>query len=143
MRPVRAEPVDWPAIRDLLTASGLPLDGAREAFDSGVVTREAGRIVGCAAVEPFGPVALLRSVAVAPDRRGSGIGRGLVNAAEEVARDHGSTDLILLTETAERWFRNLGFAVIDRSMVPADVAGSVEFLTACSTNAVAMRRTLA
>ena len=143
MRPVRAEPVDWPAIRDLLTASGLPLDGAREAFDSGVVTREADRIVGCAAVEPFGPVALLRSVAVAPDRRGSGIGRGLVNAAEEVARDHGSTDLILLTETAERWFRDLGFAVIDRSMVPAEVARSVEFLTACSTSAIAMRRTLA
>lgn len=143
MRPVRAEPVDWPAIRDLLTVSGLPLDDAREAFDMGVVTREADRIVGCAAVEPYGPVALLRSVAVAPDRRGSGIGRSLVDAAEEVARDHGSTDLILLTETAESWFRNLGFESIDRSMVPADVARSVEFLSACSESAIAMRRTLA
>ncbi|HSS36062.1 MAG TPA: arsenic resistance N-acetyltransferase ArsN2 [Patescibacteria group bacterium] len=143
MRPVRAEADDWPAIRDLLTASGLPLDGAREAFDTGVVIRESDRIVGCAAVEPYRPAAILRSVAVAPDRRGSGNGRRLVSAAEAVARDNGSTDLILLTETAERWFSRLGFVLIDRTAVPAEVAASVEFQTACSTSAVAMRRPLA
>ncbi len=66
-----------------------------------------------------------------------------MSAAEAVARDNGSTDLILLTETAERWFSRLGFVLIDRTAVPAEVAASVEFQTACSTSAVAMRRPLA
>ena len=66
-----------------------------------------------------------------------------MDAAEKVARDHGSTELILLTETAETWFRRLGFVPIDRTAVPPEVAASVEFQTACSTSAVAMRRPLA
>ena len=143
MQTKRAETDDWPAVRDLLTDAGLPLDGAAEAFATGVVATDGDRLVGCAAIEPYDGVALVRSVAVAPDQRGMGVGTRLVHAVEELARDLGSTTLILLTETAEPWFARLGYATIDRSTVPADVAGSIEFVTACSTTAVAMRRTLA
>ncbi len=143
MQTRHAEAGDWPAVRDLLTEAGLPLDGAAEAFATGVVAREDDRIVGCAAIEPYDGTALVRSVAVAPDLRGTGVGTGLVHALEDLARDHGATSLILLTETAEPWFSRLGYATIDRTSVPADVAGSIEFQTACSTSAVAMRRSLA
>jgi amino-acid N-acetyltransferase len=51
-------------------------------------------------------------------------------------------ELLLLTESAESWFTRLGYEVIDREAVPADVAGSVEFSTACADTAVAMRRCL-
>jgi len=134
---------DWPAIRDLLAEAGLPLEGAAEAFATGVVASDGGRVVGCAAIEPHDGAALLRSVAVAPDQRGSGVGTSLVHAIEDLARERGARSVILLTETAEPWFGRLGYTVIDRSTVPADVARSVEFVTACSTSAVAMQRSLA
>ena len=138
-----AEAGDWPAVRDLLAEAGLPLDGAADAFATGVVARDGDRLVGCAAIEPYDGAALLRSVAVVPDQRSTGVGTGLVRALEDLARDRGAVRLILLTETAERWFSRLGYEVIDRSVVPADVARSIEFETACASTAVAMRRTLA
>ena len=143
MQTKRAEAGDWPAVRDLLAIAGLPLDGAASAFSTGVVAMDGERLVGCAAIEPYDGAALLRSVAVAPDHRGAGVGTTLVHAIEALARDRGATSLILLTETAEPWFRRLGYATIDRTSVPGDVASSVEFETACSTSAVAMQRTLA
>jgi amino-acid N-acetyltransferase len=138
-----AEAGEWPAVRDLLTEAGLPLDGAAEAFATGVVASDGDRLVGCAAIEPYDGAALLRSLAVVPDRRGAGVGTRLVHAVEDLARDRGARSLILLTETAEPWFSRLGYTLIDRSTVPSDVARSVEFETACSTDAVAMQRTLA
>ena len=138
----RAEARDWPAVEALLTESGLPLDGAAEAFTTGVVAREGERLIGCAAIEPYDGSALLRSVAVVPDRRGTGVGRALVAAAESLARDNGAETLVLLTETAAPWFARLGYEVIDRSTVPADVARSIEFEMACSDTAIAMRRSL-
>ncbi len=142
MRTRRAEAGDWPAIRDLLSDAALPIDGAAEAFATGIVATEDDRIVGCAAIEPYDGAAFLRSVAVAPDRRGAGVGMHVVKATEDLARNGGATSLILLTETAEPWFSRLGYAAIDRASVPADVARSIEFGTACSASAVAMRRTL-
>jgi amino-acid N-acetyltransferase len=143
MQTKRSAAGDWPAVRDLLTEAGLPLDGAAEAFATGVVAIDGDRLVGCAAIEPLDGSALLRSVAVVPDQRGTGVGTSLVHAVEDLARDGGAMSLILLTESAEPWFARLGYTSIDRTAVPADVAQSIEFVTACSTSAVAMRRTLA
>jgi amino-acid N-acetyltransferase len=142
MQTKRATTADWPAVHDLLTEVGLPLDGAAGAFATGIIATEGDRVVGCAAIEPYDGSALLRSVAVVPDLRGSGVGASLVHDAEDLARDSGASSLILLTETAETWFSRLGYETIERTSVPADVAGSIEFETACSTSAVAMRRIL-
>ncbi|MBA2701010.1 MAG: GNAT family N-acetyltransferase [Chloroflexi bacterium] len=139
---VRATSEDWPAVRALLVDAALPLDGAKEAFSTGVVARDGGRLIGAAAIEPYDGAALLRSVAVALDRRGCGVGTALVAAAEDLAQASGAGQLILLTDTAESWFTRLGFSPVDRATVPADVARSVEFETACSATAVAMGRTL-
>jgi amino-acid N-acetyltransferase len=132
-----------PAIETLLTGAGLPLEGAAASFARGVVAREDGRIVGAAAIEPYGRAGLLRSVVVEADRRGSGVGRAVVDAAEALARELGMTELYLLTETAEKWFPRLGYSPVDRSAVPAAVRGSIEFTTLCAETGVAMRRTLA
>jgi amino-acid N-acetyltransferase len=142
MTPQRATAADWPAVRDLLVRVDLPLDGAETAFATGLVAVEGERVVGCAAIETFEHAALLRSVAVTPQRQGSGVGTSLVHAAEDLARQAGANEMILLTETAEPLFSRLGYERIDRTTVPADVASSVEFTTACSETAVAMRRVL-
>ena len=59
-----------------------------------------------------------------------------------LARDLGIDELYLLTETAETWFERRGYRAIERDVVPEPVRGSIEFTTACSTTAVAMRRAL-
>lgn len=69
-------------------------------------------------------------------------GTALVHAAEALARTGGARELMLLTETAESWFGRLGYERMERDAAPPDVAGSVEFATACSESAVAMRRAL-
>ena len=138
----RSGPDDLGAIERLLVASGLPLDGARDAFATGLVAREGGEVVGAAAIEPYGPAGLLRSVVVEPTVRGTGIGSTLVDASELLARDLGISQLYLLTETAEAWFARRGYLTIGRDVVPEPVRGSLEFTTACSTTAVAMRRAL-
>jgi amino-acid N-acetyltransferase len=138
----RAGSDDLGAIERLLVASGLPLDGARDAFATGVVAREGEAVVGAAAVEPYGAAGLLRSIAVDPALRGTGIGGTLVEASQILARDLGIDELYLLTETAESWFERLGYRVIERDVVPEAVRGSIEFTTACSSTAVAMWRAI-
>ena len=140
----RAAPRDVPEVEALLRAAGLPLDGAANAFELGVVGREApgGPIVAAAAIERYGDDGLLRSVVVAPAHRGSGVGRQLVAASERLARDSGIGDLWLLTETAVDWFPRLGYEVVERPVAAAAVGESVEFTTVCRDTGVPMHRTI-
>lgn len=145
MQVERASANDVPAVEALLAEADLPLAGAAEAVAGlGVVARdEAGAVIGAAAVERFGASGLLRSVVVAPDRRGAGIGRALVDAAEAQAREAGIGELFLITETAEAWFPRLGYERVMREAALPAVGASVEFTMACSVSGVVMRRTLA
>jgi amino-acid N-acetyltransferase len=143
MRVARAIPSDVPAVEALLAAAGLPLDGVAEALTTGVVAREGAEVLGAAAVEPYGRAGLLRSVVVAESRRGIGLGRRLVAAAEVLARGEGVEELYLLTETAADWFPKLGYVVVDREEARAAVGESVEFTMVCATTGVPMRRRLA
>jgi N-acetylglutamate synthase-like GNAT family acetyltransferase len=143
MRLERATLADAAAVEALLAASGLPLDGAADALALGVVARDQERVVAAAAVERFGDAGLLRSVVVAPDHRGTGLGGEIVRAAEELARRDGARELYLLTETAVDWFPRLGYEVVDRDVAAAAVGDSIEFTTVCRDTGVPMRRALA
>jgi len=129
-------------VRRLLTHSGLPLDGLDEHLATLLVARDAGRIVGSAALEAYRDGALLRSLAVSADRQGRGVGRELTDAAIRLAREMGMPALYLLTTTAADFFPRFGFERIDRDAVPASVQASVEFTSACPASAVAMRKRL-
>jgi amino-acid N-acetyltransferase len=139
----RASPADAPAVEALLATAGLPMEGAAAALGLGVVARDGDRVVGAAAVEPYGDAGLLRSVVVAEPLRGTGLGRELVAAAEALAWDAGIRELYLLTETAADWFPRLGYEVVDRERARAAVGGSIEFAMVCATTGVPMRRGLA
>ena len=143
MRVGRATPSDVPGGESLLAEAGLPLAGAAEAFSLGVVARDGDEVVAAAAIERHGDAGLLRSVVVEPDRRGMGLGRDIVAAAEQLARDDGITELYLLTETAIDWFPRLGYEVIARAEAVVAVGESIEFTTVCKDAGVPMRRILA
>jgi amino-acid N-acetyltransferase len=138
-----AHSTDEPAIKALLAESSLPTsDLAPGGLAHFLVCREAGRVVGVVGLEAAGDAALLRSLVVAPERRGSGIGRGLVRRAEAHARGLGVHALYLLTTTAERFFGARGYRPADRDSVPDAVRATAEFSTLCPSTAACMIKRL-
>jgi amino-acid N-acetyltransferase len=131
---------DTPAVLRLLANSGLPADGFLDHVETAVVARLGARVVACAAIEIYCDGALLRSVAVDATSRGAGIGRHVVDAALDLARERGITAVYLLTTTAEAFFPRFGFRRIERADVPAGVRTSLEFTSACPTTATVMVR---
>jgi amino-acid N-acetyltransferase len=137
IRPAAAS--DWPAIRALLDAAALPLDGARESLADFIVAQQAGTVVGCAGLERHGDAALLRSCAVDAGLRGGGIGSALTARAIDRARQTGLHQLVLLTTTAADFFARFGFMRIARGDAPESLRASAEFQHACPASAVVMQ----
>jgi N-acetylglutamate synthase-like GNAT family acetyltransferase len=126
----------------LLRDSGLPIDGLVDHLKTALVARAGVTIVGCAAVEIYPDGALLRSVAVAPEARGHGVGERLIDAALALAHSYRAPAVYLLTTTAESYFPRFGFVQTTRNAVPAGVQQSMEFRSACPASAVVMRKAL-
>lgn len=124
----------------LLRAAGLPTDDLAK-VNLWEAESEAS-LAGVIGIERFGTCALLRSLAVAPGYRKRGFGRQLVAHLEDAARTDGVEQLVLLTETAEAFFRALGYEVTDRGQVPEDVQRSAEFASLCPVSAVCMSKSL-
>jgi amino-acid N-acetyltransferase len=133
---------DLPAVRRLLTELALPTAGLNDWWSHFTVAESDGAVVGVAGLERYPDGVLLRSVAVHPAWRSSGLGQALVETVLLYAARAGDQDAYLLTTTAERYFPRLGFAVIPRDSAPASVQQSVEFREACPASAVVMHRTL-
>jgi amino-acid N-acetyltransferase len=134
---------DTESIRLLLEYNGLPTSDLTSSKPQFIVVCEGAKILGTGALQPFGSSALLRSVAVAPDRRGRGLGRLLVEDLERIARGACIGQLILLTQTAKHFFEHQGYRVIERYKVPQDVQGSEEFRSLCPASAICMAKVLA
>ena len=97
---------------------------------------------GVVGVELLGPVALLRSLAVATATRGSGLGRALVAAAEDHAQARGVRSLYLLTTTAAGFFERLGYRHADRASAPEVIRRTQEFSSLCPSSASFMAKEL-
>ena len=79
-----------------------------------VAVDEGGRVVGCVAVDVYwGDLAELKSMAVAPDRRGGGIGTLLARSALRDARRLGLKRLFALTYEKD-FFLRAGFRRVRR-----------------------------
>jgi amino-acid N-acetyltransferase len=106
------------------------------------MVREDGHIVAAGGLQRFGCSALLRSVVVAEDRRGNGLGQMIVWELELLASATHISRLFLLTQTASEFFARQGYRVIERSAVPEEVQGSEEFRSLCPSSAVCMAKIL-
>lgn len=144
-----ARSADVGAVERLLTASDLPTAGVAELLATRpgdfVVAEDPsapGELVAVAGLEVCCDNALLRSVAVAPAWRAHGLGRELVRRLVCVAEGRGLRALYLLTMTAEHYFPRFGFEQVARDAVPAEIAATLEFTSACPASAVAMAKRL-
>jgi amino-acid N-acetyltransferase len=132
---------DLPAIAQLLHDGGLPAGGARERVARTVVAQADRRIIATAAWESAGDAALLRSVAVAPDARGTGSGLLVTAAAlRQIARG-GSREVFLVANdaAAEAFFAHCGFRLILREELPPAVAEHRQITRECPSSAAVMR----
>ena len=95
-----------------------------------------GRIVGCAALEIYSwKLAEIRSLAVAPEWQGKGLGRALTEQLLTEAKAAGVQKVVLLTNTAAEFFaREFGFALAARQQFDAAFNASSEWcLPRCSS----------
>ena len=133
-----AHAADFDAVCALLRSADLPLAGVPESLEGFLVAEDSGVVVGVAGLEVYGRDGVLRSVAVAADQRGRGLGARLTGSVLERAREQGLHNVYLLTTTADAWFPRHGFRRIERDTASPEVAESIEFREACPASAVAM-----
>ena len=75
-----------------------------------IVAEAGGRVVGCVHLDEYAPsLSELRSLAVAREGQGKGVGRALVLATEALARQRGSATLFAVSND-EAFFSRFGFA---------------------------------
>jgi amino-acid N-acetyltransferase len=138
----RGSAADLPAVSALLDHAGLPTADLSPSHLQMWLVEAKSALVGVIALERFGSEALLRSLAVVAEYRKLGVGRRLVARLEDDARANGVRQLVLLTETAEGFFRSLGYSVVDRSSVGEAPKQSAEFRSLCPVSAICMSKML-
>lgn len=140
LRPARSTDLGW--ITAILAVDGLPADGIAGNLPTWYVAAEteAGVPVGVAGLEVWESVGLIRSVIVAPEVRGRGIGVALMRDRLAWARHQGLTEVYLLTISAdaERFWERQGFRRLARAGLPASLHASAELRGACPDTAVTM-----
>lgn len=138
----RGHAADCPAVVKLLAGVGLPTKDLPAARDLRFWVADGDMLIGVIGLERFGAEGLLRSLAVAPEHRQRGLGHELVERLERDAEAEGIDRLVLLTETAEHFFRHLDYEVIDRAAVSEPVRQSAEFQSLCPMSAICMAKYL-
>ena len=128
-------------VEALLAAAGLPVEGVAD-LEELIVARadgEAGRpvVIGAVGLEVYGSVGLLRSLVVAPELRGNGLGLRLGRRLIGRAAELGLERLYLLTLEGP-FFERLGFEACERARVPSDLAASFQFTAAHCDAATSM-----
>ncbi len=137
-----ATPADEPAVSALLASCGLPHVDVAPHLRHFTIARDGSRVVGVIGLEVHGADGLLRSLAVAPDRRGQGVARRLYATLIRDARRLGITRLFLLTTSAQGFFEMLGFRAVKREAVPDAIRATGEFRQLCPETAECMMRSM-
>jgi amino-acid N-acetyltransferase len=114
---VHAEERDIPAIaalNNLFAPDGLTLHRTEDFVtshlqDYQVVRDDNGVVLGCVALDEYSPSLVeLVSLAVAPSAQGKGLGRQLIAAAEELARQRTYPEIFAIS-LADQLFLSMGF----------------------------------
>ncbi len=99
-----AAPENHASLIALLSSVNLPVAGLPPDLNNFIIRQEAGEVNGSVGLEISWSCTLLRSLAVTPEKQGSGLGKVLYRAAEEYAVRQGVSDLYLITTTAADFF---------------------------------------
>lgn len=144
MKLVVAESAHYTAVAALLENADLATADLDSALTGFVVLLDNGRVVAAGGLETLGANTaaggLIRSVVVDPAFQSRGIGKRIHQRLEQDARDRNLADLYLLTDTAESFFAQLGYAPMARDSAPAELQAVPQFAWLCPANAVVMHK---
>ena len=138
---VAAQPNDFSSALQLLKHNNLPTEDIAEGSLL-FISKEEDAVVGTIGIEFYNDAALLRSLAVAEEKRSKGLGKDLVLFLEDFARKQGAKELVLLTTTAAPYFLRNGYTTINRDDVPEALKKSSEFTSTCPASATVMKKYL-
>jgi amino-acid N-acetyltransferase len=134
----------WPprsTVVALLQSQGLPIsDITTEHLEHFFFVGSDDSPAGLVGVELYGTDALLRSLVVAENARGNGLGSTLVEHAERYAVGNGVRSVYLLTNTAETFFKRSGYERIDRVQAPPSIRATREFAGLCPASSAFMMK---
>ncbi|MEW8506088.1 MAG: arsenic resistance N-acetyltransferase ArsN2 [Candidatus Thiodiazotropha sp.] len=122
----------------LLEMCNLPTQDCTEQIDGFILVEEEERVVAVGGLEVYGKEALLRSVAVVPDRRSAGLGKAICSELELRAAGAGVERIFLLTEDAVPYFLGLGFELVQREETPPVIQATKQFGSLCPSTAKVM-----
>ena len=129
---------DLMAIEALLQASNLPYEDCHKHLSQFLVYEEDELIVGVGGAEIYDEVALLRSIAIQSDHRGLGMARAIFLGLKSRLQQQDVLDLYLLTDSAEIYFKHLGFEPVARDDVPPMIQQTEQFSSLCPSSATVM-----
>lgn len=135
---IKAKKTHLSGIIELLKQVELPPEGIEAHLADFIVSIHEGNVIGCAGLEIYETVGLLRSVAVHPDYQGKNIGNALIHQILSHAQKSEVEEIFLLTETAEKYFLRLGFKKINREDIDSRIKETQEFKTLCPASAISM-----
>ncbi|UVE69726.1 arsenic resistance N-acetyltransferase ArsN2 [Burkholderia pyrrocinia] len=133
---------DLASIEALLRASDLPVAGVAEHLPNFMVAVDTQGIVACGGIEYHGNFALIRSIAVAAQARGGGLGKTIVSRLLAACPSRAVEAVALRTTTAERYFARQGFVRIALSDVPGPLLSSGQFAGVCPASATVMLKVI-
>lgn len=139
---IKASDEDLESVNSLLKLVGLPIEGVTDNFHNFFVAWEKNQLQGCAGIEIYEDVGLIRSVAVHPSFQGRGLGRKLVETIQRFSVENGLKEIYLLTETAKEFFSKQEYVIIPRNEADIKVKQSIEFTSLCPVSATCMVKTL-
>jgi N-acetylglutamate synthase-like GNAT family acetyltransferase len=79
---------------------------------------------------------------VSEAHRSTGLGRALVDRAEQYARSMGAQSIYLLTTTAEGFFARRGYVPVARESAPMEIRSTREFADICPASSSFMVKPL-
>jgi amino-acid N-acetyltransferase len=139
----KATKIDEPQIRALLEEAQLHTESLGGTITEFFVAEQDGVIIGVAGFEYYGDDALLRSVAIQSNCRNNGTGSAMIDWMLARAKERHIKKIVLLTNTARKFFEKKGFVVVDRSLITNEaMKKSSEFAYLCSPSSTIMMMTL-
>jgi amino-acid N-acetyltransferase len=131
---------DDAAIRSLLESHKLPTDTVGTSITDFYLAVDNESIVGVAGFEYYGADVLLRSVAVPISLQKKQFGSQMVDWMILLAKEKGMKSIVLLTETASKFFVKKGFHVADRASINNEaMKKSPQFCGGCCSSAACMK----
>ncbi|MGB3345994.1 MAG: arsenic resistance N-acetyltransferase ArsN2 [Candidatus Humimicrobiia bacterium] len=130
---------DIPIIEKILSDNNLPYEDIYSKVNCFFIGYKKSKVVGITGVEIFKDYGLLRSLVVKKSFRGKGFGKTLCLKLIEYAKVNKVKELYLLTTTAKKFFKKIGFDEFERALVPSTIQNTTEFKYLCPSSATCMK----